>query len=458
MSEPSALQRAVQRAKMTRQVVLAERALECLPEVAAAHLDGRPLVIVCDDNTRKAAGAEVEARLAAAGRAVAPLVLPGAPRLKPRIEYSRRIAEALKQGANAVAVGSGVVNDLTKYASALAGAPYICVPTAASMDGYSASGAPLLNDGFKRTVDCPPPVAVVADPAIAVAAPAPMASWGYGDLAGKISAGGDWILADGLGEEAISAPEWDMVQGNLAAWLRNPEGVRDRDRAAVRGLLEGLLTVGFAMQSYGNSRPASGSDHQFSHLWEMEGLSIDGIPAAHGACVGIGCLASLALYDWLLSRDLTAIDVERLVARRRPLAALEDEVRAAFSDRGLADASIEEVRAKHPDEERLRTRLWRLAALWPDLRARLAAHLPRAAEVRGRLAVQGLPVRPADLGLSLPAFARDIRRAWMIRRRYTVFDVLVDLGLFEEAVAATTAAGGFWHGSEGVPGRRADGG
>lgn len=444
MPEMTALQRAVRKASVTREVVLADDAFDQLPGIADAFLGAVPLFVVCDDNTWVAAGQEVAARLCATRPSVRPLVLPGQPRLKPDIEHSRRIAEELRTaGARAVAVGSGVVNDLTKCASGMAERPYVCVPTAASMDGYSSSGAALLVQGVKKTVDCPPPLAVVADPRIAVAAPAPMASWGYGDLAGKISAGGDWIIADALGEEAISQSEWDLVQGNLASWLDNPEGVRDRDPAAIRGLLEGLLMSGFSMQSYGNSRPASGSDHQFSHLWEMEGLMLDGVPAAHGLCVGIGCLASLALYDWLIAQDLPHIDVEVLVRQRPPLSEVERDVLTAFGDPVLAEAALGEVRAKHPDAAHLRRRLHRLQEVWPALRDRLT-RLPRAAAVRQRLAVQGLPVHPRDLGIDLPAFAQDYRQAAMIRRRYTVFDILIDLGRFDEAIAATMKPGGFW--------------
>src|SRR6185312_17040951 len=107
-------------------------------------------------------------------------------------------------GAVPVAVGSGVLNDLVKCAAGIAGVTYLCVPTAASMDGYAASGAAMIDGGFKRTIDCPPPVAIIADTDVIAAAPASMAAWGYGDLAGKITAGADWMVADALGEEALS--------------------------------------------------------------------------------------------------------------------------------------------------------------------------------------------------------------------------------------------------------------
>ena len=137
-----------------------------------------------------------------------------------RGEIRARLAADERLGA--IAVGSGVVNDLTKYASALAGRAYMAVPTAASMDGYAASGAPLIEDGFKRTKACAPPLAIMAEPAVVADAPAGMAGWGYGDLAGKHTAGMDWVIADALGIEAIDREPFDLVQGNLDAWLADP--------------------------------------------------------------------------------------------------------------------------------------------------------------------------------------------------------------------------------------------
>jgi glycerol-1-phosphate dehydrogenase [NAD(P)+] len=90
-----------------------------------------------------------------------------------------------------------------KYAAFRLDRPYLCVATAASMDGYSSAGAPLVDDGFKKTIACRPPRAILADLAVIRAAPPAMAGWGYGDLAGKVPAGGDWLLADALGIEPL---------------------------------------------------------------------------------------------------------------------------------------------------------------------------------------------------------------------------------------------------------------
>ncbi|BBK40862.1 hypothetical protein STVA_08820 [Allostella vacuolata] len=437
------LERAVRGASVTREVVLERGASDALPGLLRRHLPDGPILLVADENTHAAAGRAAAAILAAAGIAHGSLILPGRPRLKPRVAHTEEIAARIRsERAVPVAVGAGVVNDLVKRAAELAGTPYAVVATAASMDGYAASGAALLDGDFKRTLPCPPPVAVLADLDVIAAAPARMSAWGYGDLAGKIVAGADWILADALGEEAIAPGPFALVQDDLLAMLGRPDGLPRREPAALRGLMQGLLITGFAMQAHGTSRPASGSDHQFAHLWEMEGLAHAGEPVSHGACVGIGCVAMLALYEWLLARP--DFDAARGLARQMSAADEATLVAAAFPDPGMAASAAAEMAAKRPSPERLRQRLERLGAVWPDLRRRLAARLPAAARMQGWLAAAGAPARPGQIGVTAAKLAADYRRARLIRRRYTLLDLLADLGRLDEAVDSLFAPNGFW--------------
>jgi glycerol-1-phosphate dehydrogenase [NAD(P)+] len=449
---------ALGQAKVTRQLRLAAGALDEVAAAAAEHLPGRPLLVCADHDTWRAAGARVLDVLEVAGREAEPLILEGEPRLKPDTAISRRIAASLAEtGAAPIAVGSGVLNDLAKCAAGFARTPYLCVPTAASMDGYAASGAAMIEEGFKRTIDCPPPVAIVADTRVIGDAPAAMAAWGYGDLAGKLTAGADWMLADALGEEALDRPSFDLVQDHLEGWLDDPSGVAEGEAGAIRDLVGGLMIAGFAMQAYGNSRPASGSDHQFSHLWEMEHLTVAGQPAAHGACVGVGCVAVLALYGWLLRRDLSGIDVEACLAGRPNDAALAAEADAVFPAGPLREAVRAEALGKRDAPAERRARLERLKRAWPDLRRRLAARLPAPGEMAARLRAAGGPASPADLGFGTDKLRRDYRRARLIRRRYTVLDLLDDLGLHEVAMAELFGPSGYWGREHAAPAARAAG-
>ena len=92
-----------------------------------------------------------------------------------------------------------------KLAAHRTGRQYLCVATAASMDGYTAYGRRSRTTGSKQTFDCPAPRAVVADIDVIAAAPPELTASGYADLLAKITAGADWIVADALGVEPIDA-------------------------------------------------------------------------------------------------------------------------------------------------------------------------------------------------------------------------------------------------------------
>lgn len=440
------LQYALSRAAVTRVVDIDTDAIARLPSTIAPIAQGRRPIVVADSHTMTAAGERTLAALAAAGiEAEAPVVLDEAPRLKPRADLAAALAERLKEKSYLpLAVGSGVISDLTKFASHVAGIPYVSVATAASMDGYAASGAALLDNGFKRTLDCAPPLAVVADLDVLARAPSRMAGWGYGDLSGKLVAGLDWVLADFVGEDAIAHEPFALVQDHLASWLAGFDRIARHDREALRELVVGLLVSGFAMQAHGNSRPASGSDHQFAHVWEMEGLAIDGEPVAHGACVGLGAVAMLAMYEWFLRQDVAARASERRQAAVADDSTIDAEVTTAFADADVRQNARREMAAKRAVLSRRRLRLERLRERWPSLRERLSAAVMPAAELQRRLAACGAASRPEDLGMTSRQLSRDYRRARLIRRRYTLLDCLDDLGWLDCAIDALFAPDGFW--------------
>ncbi len=442
---------ALKGASVTRDVIVDKHALPRVPAILNRWFDGRPAIVFADENTYRAAGSEVVGHLQRdGGNPVPPFVFDATPRLKPDVSHAHHVREIL--AANdcvPVAVGSGVINDLVKHGASLAGRPYLCVPTAASMDGYAASGAPLLIDGFKRTVPCNPPTAIVVDLDVVRAAPPEMTGWGYGDLAGKTVAGLDWVLADALGVEAINQGPFDMVQKNLGSWLSAPGALARGEPGAIADLMTGLLVSGFAIQAHGNSRPASGSEHQFAHLWEMEGLQIGGVAAAHGACVAVGTLAMLAVYQWLLDQDIPDDAAEWAVGKYEDLAAVQARVDRSFPDARIRASAREEARAKQGSPERLKERILTLRACWTSLRERLREELPAPAAMQTRLAEAGAPSHFTHLGFRPEQFAKDYARAQLIRRRFTALDLVMNLGWFDRLMGKLFAEGGFWASNEG---------
>ena len=294
MTKAVTMAAAVAKSASIAEVLIAPGALADAGALYVRVFGGNAACLIADDNTWMAAGIAVEAALNASGIATRRHVFAGKPRLKPTVDLAEEIAAILgTDAATPVAIGSGVINDVVKYAAFRLDRPYLCVATAASMDGYTSAGAPLSDKGFKKTIPTRPARAVLADLDVIAAAPPEMLGWGYGDLAGKMPAGGDWIIADALGIEPLDDIAWPMVQDGLAGWLANPERLAQGNRAALDGLFAGLTLIGLAMEAHGSSRPASGADHQIAHIWEMEDLSQNGERVSHGACVAVGCVVVL---------------------------------------------------------------------------------------------------------------------------------------------------------------------
>jgi glycerol-1-phosphate dehydrogenase [NAD(P)+] len=199
------------------------------------------------------------------------------------------------------------------------------------------------------------------------------------------------------------------------------------------------------MQVAASSRPASGAEHQFSHLWEMEGLGYHAEPPlSHGFKVGVGTVAIAALYERILSRDLANLDVEAISAAWPAWDKVEQQVMGVHKTPGLDRAAIVESRAKYVTADELARRLELLRQRWPELRTRLQGQLLTPDQLRRMLKAAGCPTDPSEIGLSLDAFKDTYRRARMIRRRYTVLDLATDASMLDEAVEELFSPGGFW--------------
>lgn len=442
-----ALAEALAAARETRALALGPGVVAETGALFARHFPGATAIIVADPDTHALAGAPVRAALDRAGvRQERPYLFA---ERTPHAEMSLvdHLERALRgHAAVPVAVGSGTINDLVKLASHRAGRDaYLCVATAASMDGYTAYGASITAAGAKQTFACPAPRVVVADLAVIGRAPPERTAAGYADLLAKVTAGADWILADALGAEPLDSRAWDIVQGGLRAALADPAGARAGEPGALGRLVEGLMLGGLAMQWAQTSRPASGAEHQFSHLWDMEGHTHRGEAPAHGFKVGVATVAVARLYEALLATDLERLD-PAAAARAWAEGGQPEEpaLRASFAGTGFVETAVTETRAKAATAAQVRAQLERLRQVWPELRARLQAQLLPAAELRRRLRLVGAPVEPEEIGLSRARLRASFRRAALIRRRFTVLDVALRTGLLEPLLENLFGAGGPW--------------
>lgn len=264
-----------------------------LRDLGASHI-----FLVTDNYTYEAAGRQVERLLDQAGLPYHKRVFQTETPLVPN-EYALGsvLAAMTSQDDMLLAVGSGTLNDVTKYVSARTGIPYVIAATAPSMDGYASTVAPTILDGFKTTLPAVYPAAIVADVDILKDAPMPMLTAGFGDIIGKFTSLADWRLSHQLNGEYYCPEVAGVIEAAVETCAANAQALAQREPQAIQAVTEALILSGLAMGMVGVSRPASGAEHQMAHYWEMDALRRGEEHPLHGNAVGVGTVLAASLYE-----------------------------------------------------------------------------------------------------------------------------------------------------------------
>lgn len=424
----SILSSAMRYAETTKELISERGAVRALIGALQRHFPTNSFLLVADENTWEVAGRRVEGLLRDAKLSIADIhIFSGKPMLEADYLYSVMLSERFLNSGDAIpiAIGSGTINDIVKLASHMASRPYVCVATASSVDGYASDGAAMLTDGAKMTHPCPAPTIIIGDDEIMATAPAILTASGYADLMAKIPAGADWIVADHLGEAPIDAISWELVQSRLRSYLGDPT-----DTGAI---FMGLTLCGIAMQHQKDSRPVSGAEHLLSHVWEMEHLTHDGVAPLHGIKVGIGSLMITSVYELLFSGDGTGGDP--LSGHEQMLADKINLLNEYFSPFGNIPLMKKILLSKYVDPNRLSQRRANLIKDWEILRKRVEVQLYPYEEIKDLLKRAGCATTFAEIGLDPVRGYGTLKKAQLIRNRYTVMDVLDDLGLMDWTIA-----------------------
>ena len=438
------IRRALAVANDTKCFEMGEGLLARVPAVFETYFPGRMALVVADINTWRVAGAEVYAHLLDAGIETGVFIIPDR-EFHAEWKYVEMVEAAVKgAGAVAVAVGSGVINDLCKLSSAHLGQSYVCVPTAASVDGYSSFGASISYEGVKQTFDCPAPVAIVADIRVIAAAPKEMTAAGYADLAAKIPAGAEWMIADLFGTEPIIPEAWHVLQDVLDEMLSDPEGVAAGDPKAIAALFEGLTLSGFAMQAARSSRPASCTDHLFSHYLDMTHHRFRGKLQSHGFQVAVGTLTMCAFFDAFCRMDLSGLDVEALVSAWPTLE--QEQARARKLFEGFVDPELgyRVITQKYQGPADVRRELEAVKSRWPELRKQYRAQVYPFAKMKRLFEIVGAPSDPSHIGVTRAELKAMVPKTQLMRWRINLLDLALRAGIYDELVEAVFGAGGAW--------------
>lgn len=399
----------------TRTVVI-ERSLEGLEADLLRGLDlGGRLAVVCDPTTRDVLGRRVE-RAAASVAKVDSIVLPERPHadadLAAEIGKSAQSADAL------IAVGSGTINDLCKYAGAQAGKPYAVFATAPSMNGYTSVNAAITQHGHKKSIQAQGAAGVFIDLEVFAAAPPRMIRSGLGDSLCRPTAQADWLLAHRLLDLPYRRAPFALLAEDEALLFAEPEGLLTGDLDAMARLARTLVLSGFGMTICGGSYPASQGEHLIAHYIEMM-MDPALPPSFHGEQIAVTTLTMARLQEQMLAAPAPVVRPSRLEA-------------AEFERRYgpvTGRSCWHEFATKRLGDDQAAALNDRLAETWKSVAGEIAEISVPAAQLHDAVKRIGAPATPEDLGLP-GAFYRDaVMHAREIRDRFTFLDLAADSGL-----------------------------
>ena len=157
-------------------------------------IKNKTVTVACDKNTKPFA-LDIISKIEGAG-ALAKICYFDEEELIPTEEACTELKCVANGTDYILAVGSGSLNDMCKYASTTLNIPCGVLITAASMDGYVSKGSAIMVDGVKVTYNVHVPTDILIDLEIIRNAPIIMTAAGFGDIIGKFTCLTDWKLAN----------------------------------------------------------------------------------------------------------------------------------------------------------------------------------------------------------------------------------------------------------------------
>jgi|UniRef100_A0A7J3SKJ4 glycerol-1-phosphate dehydrogenase [NAD(P)+] len=222
----------------------------------------------------------------------------------PHLDEAKKISEeAANMNADMlIGFGGGKSIDLAKYASSVINKIFVSIPTAASHDGIASPFASLKGGGWSTSVKVQQPTLVLADLDVISSSPRKLLIAGAGDAIAKFTAVADWRLAHLLRNEYYGSFASGLALLSAKHIVRNREIIAKDQVEATRIILEALINSSVAMGIAGSTRPASGSEHLFSHALDK----IAPKPALHGEQTGVGTImmAKLHRLNWKKIRSV----------------------------------------------------------------------------------------------------------------------------------------------------------
>ncbi len=329
-----------------------------------------------------------------------------------------------------IGIGSGVINDIGKLLAATTGNPYIIVATAPSMDGYASATSSMEMDGLKVSLPSKCANVVIGDIDVLKNAPKRMLISGLGDMLAKYVSICEWRLAHVITGEYYCEEIADLMRTAVEKCTQNAAGLLNREEDAVAAVFEGLILGGVAMNYAGVSRPASGVEHYFSHIWDMRALEFGACEDFHGIQCAIGTLYATKIYEQL--KKISPDQKKALTfAKNFDLQGHFEDLRT-FLGKGAQAMIHQEAKEGKYDLAKHAHRLEIILANWEQLLQIMDEELLPSTELEKLLDLLNAPKTAEQIGIDKALVCMTFRATKDIRDKYVLSRLCWDLGVSEE--------------------------
>ena len=414
---------------LVRKCVVCSGAIERIPEILK-DAGVKSVFLLADLNTYGAAGQKVESVLSGAGIRVNKYVFNTKDPIFPDEKAVGSAVMHFVPSDAVVAVGSGVINDTGKILSAVANKPYMIVGTAPSMDGYASATSSMERDGLKISLPSKCPEYVIGDTDVLKDAPMEMIRAGVGDMLAKYISICEWRISELLNGEYYCEKIAGLVRTALGEVVSGADKLIDRDENAIKAVMNGMVLSGIAANYAGISRPVSGEEHYFSHVWDMKGENV----RLHGIQCGAATVEKLKVYEFL--RGITPdYDKARAYVKSFDFGAYSNKLREFIPGGAQTMIDLEKKEGKY-DADRHDERVKKIIAHWDEIVANMDDELPPRQKVEELLCSMGAPASAAEIGKTPLETAKTLHFSKDIRDKYVGTRLLWDLGVIDEATYA----------------------
>jgi len=405
-----------------REIVYSESAVKDAPGILSRNFKGKTGLLIADQRTYAAAGGSLARSLASGGFKINELILPDGKGNKDPVCDDLTLAYIRKHLPECdfyMAVGSGVISDLTKWLSSETRKPYAAFATAASMNGYSSANIAPTIKGVKRLIDGVCPLVIMAAPSIINRAPYKLTTAGLGDVLAKPVSITDWRMSNLLFGEYFCPLCARMIADIEPAYMNHPRDIFSRKPPAMEALFTALVYSGLSMTIAGTSSPSSGGEHMISHALDSTALERGLTHDYHGRQVGLGTIFACALYERILALEAPQFILQTEPTNEKFWRSLSPVVEEEHTlKRSKAAEAVEQLKKKN---------------CWDDLRAMARKSVRTPVEIKECLKAAGAAHRLADIGCDRARFLEAAHNCHQMRKRYTVIDLARAVGILPKA-------------------------